>query len=279
MSKKILVSIIIPVYNGEKFIKKTINSCLNQTIRENIEVIIINDFSSDSSENIINEFGDSVRYFKNEVNKGIIYCVNRGLDIAVGDFIMFLGHDDLLVSEHIEIILEEFDEDTSFVFCDSSLIDLNDKVIKESSITVGVETMVQNPFYFLVRTNFINVCGLLFRREYALKVGKFGTQFRHYGEWDFWIKLKTLGKMKFSKKVKSFYRRHDTNITNKLMVEDMPKDLFQYYMSCRKLSFSNGNFSLKQSFYLRCLMLYFRLNFYKNHIYFKFVKILKKKYT
>ena len=276
MESKIKVSIIIPVYNGEKFIRKTISSCLNQTVYEQIEVIVIDDCSSDKSLEILEEFGNKIRFFKNEKNKGIIHSVNRGLDLAKGEFSMFLGHDDLLVSDHVEKILSEFDKDTSIVFCDSSLINAADKVIQESSIIKGVETMLQNPFYFLIKTNFINVCGLLFRTQYAIKVGKFNAQYRHFGEWDMWIKLGALGKIKFSKKVKSFYRRHDTNITNKLMVEDMPKDLFVYYQNCRKLSFSKGDFTFKQKIYLYSLMTYFRLSFYKRHIYFKILKFFRK---
>lgn len=276
MGEKIKVSIIIPVYNGEKFIHKTINSCLNQTVSECIEVIVIDDCSSDKSVKIINEFKERIRFYKNEINGGIIHSVNRGLDFAKGDFSMFLGHDDLLAPNHVEKILCEFDKDTSLVFCDSSLINADDKVIKESSITKDVEVMVQNPLYFLAKTNFINSCGLLFRKEYAIKVGKFNMKYRHFGEWEFWIKLSSLGKIKFTTKAKSFYRRHNTNITNTLMVEDMPKELFEYYQNCRKLSFSKGVFTFKQGVYLFCLIKYFELIFYKKHLYFKIVKVFRK---
>lgn len=277
MLSKIKASIIIPVYNGEKFIKKTIYSCLNQTVHEQIEIIVIDDCSSDRSKDIIKEFENKIRFFENKKNKGIVQSFNRGLNLAEGEFSMFLGQDDLLIPSHVENILSEFDEDTSIVFCDSSLINAEDKVIQESSIAKDVEIMLQNPFYFLIKTNFINVCGLLFRTKYALQIGGFNLQYRHFGEWEMWIRLAAMGNIKFSRKVKSFYRRHDTNITNKLMVEDMPRDLFKYYQNCRKLSFSKGNFKFRQKIYLLSLITFFTLSFYKKHFYFKILKMRKFK--
>lgn len=277
MKGKIDVSIIIPVFNGSKFLKKTIDSCLNQTLISKIEIIVIDDCSSDESEEIINDFKERVRFYKNNDNRGIIYSANRGLEIANGEFLMFLGHDDLIATDHVEKILGEFDKNTSFVFCESIVINARDEVIKNYSIANNISKMIKKPHYYLVKGNFINSCGLLLRKEYALKIGGFSREFRHYGEWDLWIKLAEFGNIKFSKKVKSFYRRHDTNITNTLFGNEMPKDLFQYLYNCKKLSFCTGNFTFKQSIYLKYLIMRFRLSFYKSQILISIVKNFKTK--
>ncbi len=95
-----LISVLIPVYNEEKYIAQTLFSVLNQDYR-NIEVIIINDGSDDSSEKIISSFNDSrIRYFREE-NKGIGYTRNKLLSLITGEYILFVDGDDILSDNFI----------------------------------------------------------------------------------------------------------------------------------------------------------------------------------
>lgn len=104
MEKKF--SIIVPVYNGEKYLRECLDSVLNQTFK-NYELIIINDGSSDNSEAICKEY-----YLKNmskivylsKKNEGVSSARNMGLKISNGDYIMFLDSDDLLVKDALEEI-------------------------------------------------------------------------------------------------------------------------------------------------------------------------------
>lgn len=96
-----IISIIIPVYNSEKYIADTIISCLNQSFT-NFELIIVNDGSTDCVENIINEFDDNrIRYFKVE-NGGSCEARNFGIKKAKGQLIQFLDHDDILETHKME---------------------------------------------------------------------------------------------------------------------------------------------------------------------------------
>ncbi|WPP52903.1 glycosyltransferase family 2 protein [Catalinimonas niigatensis] len=96
-----LVSIIIPVYNSEKYIKNTIESCLQQTYTH-IEIIIVNDGSKDNSEKIIKGFNDSrLKYYK-IANSGPCYARNFGIEKATGDLFQFLDADDVLDQEKLE---------------------------------------------------------------------------------------------------------------------------------------------------------------------------------
>lgn len=90
------ISVIIPVYNAERYLKKCLNSVINQTLKD-IEIIIINDCSPDNSQKIINEFAkkDSrIRFFTNSENLGISKTRNKGLKYAKGEFIGFVDNDD-----------------------------------------------------------------------------------------------------------------------------------------------------------------------------------------
>lgn len=97
MTNKPLISVIVPVYNTEKYIKDCLNSILTQTYT-NLEVIVIDDGSKDKSEEIIQEYiakDNRVKYFKQE-NSGLSATRNKGMDIAQGEFISFIDSDDAI---------------------------------------------------------------------------------------------------------------------------------------------------------------------------------------
>ena len=88
-----LVSIIIPVYNGEKYMREAIDSALNQTYK-NIEVIVVNDGSKDNTDEIALSYGDKIRYFKKE-NGGVSTALNLGIKEMKGEYFCWLSHDDV----------------------------------------------------------------------------------------------------------------------------------------------------------------------------------------
>ncbi|BDS16269.1 glycosyltransferase family 2 protein [Clostridium perfringens] len=97
-----LVSIITPSYNTEKFIDKTIQSVLKQTYK-NWEMIIIDDCSTDNTDQIVAKFNDSrIKYIKNKKNLGAAISRNKALREAKGKWIAFLDSDDLWVPEKLE---------------------------------------------------------------------------------------------------------------------------------------------------------------------------------
>ncbi|TOB02668.1 glycosyl transferase, partial [Vibrio parahaemolyticus] len=81
-----LVSVVLPVYNCESFISDSVNSILKQTYR-NIELIIIDDGSTDSTVDILNDFSDERIKIVSRENKGLIFSLNEGISLAKGSFI------------------------------------------------------------------------------------------------------------------------------------------------------------------------------------------------
>lgn len=95
------ISIIVPIYNAEKYLNKCLDSLINQTKKE-VEFILVNDGSTDNTEDIIKSYKDKrIKYFKNK-NQGIGKTRNFGLEKAVGEYIMFLDSDDYLESDACE---------------------------------------------------------------------------------------------------------------------------------------------------------------------------------
>ena len=106
-----LVSVIISVYNGEAYLAETIESVVNQKY-PNIEIIIIDDGSTDGSGKVIPRFVHPVRYHY-QPNNGIAAAWNRGIELANGDFIAFNGADDLWTKDKIQKQLDAFISDST----------------------------------------------------------------------------------------------------------------------------------------------------------------------
>ena len=127
-----LVSIVLPVYNGEKYLAESLDSVLAQTY-QNWELVIINDGSTDGTENLIFRLSDKrIKYLPNDGNKGIIFSLNRGLQVSNGVFIARLDADDIALPTRIEKQVEFLSENVDYNLCGSyfQTIDSNGQLLK-----------------------------------------------------------------------------------------------------------------------------------------------------
>lgn len=112
------ISIIVPIYNAEKYIDKCLTSLINQTKKE-LEIILINDGSTDKTEEIVKKYSDKrIKYFKNN-NQGIGKTRNFGIEKATAKYIMFIDSDDYLEENACELLYEKAEkEKLEIVVCD-----------------------------------------------------------------------------------------------------------------------------------------------------------------
>lgn len=112
------ISVIVPIYNAEKYLNKCVDSLINQTKKE-LEFILVNDGSTDKTEEIIKSYKDSrIKYFKNK-NQGIGKTRNFGIEKAIGKYIMFLDSDDYLKNNACEILYKSVEKtDADLAICD-----------------------------------------------------------------------------------------------------------------------------------------------------------------
>lgn len=101
------ISVIIPVYNGEGYIERCIDSVINQTYGDT-EIIVINDGSTDDTENILKKYSNIV--LVNKKNEGVSKARNTGLSLATGDYVYFCDADDYLEKDAFEVLINEYDE-------------------------------------------------------------------------------------------------------------------------------------------------------------------------
>ena len=102
------ISVIIPVYNAELYLKRCIDSVLNQSFKS-FEIIAIDDGSKDSSFKILSgyqQFSPNIRILSRE-NKGAAYTRNEGIELAKGEFIMFIDSDDYIKSDYLQVFYDE----------------------------------------------------------------------------------------------------------------------------------------------------------------------------
>lgn len=111
------VTVLMPVYNGELYLKEAIESILNQSFKD-FEFLIINDGSTDSSEEIIKSYRDSrIRLVNNERNLRLIATLNKGLELARGEYIARMDCDDISHPKRLEKQVKKMNSDESIAIC------------------------------------------------------------------------------------------------------------------------------------------------------------------
>lgn len=171
-----LVSIIIPMYNSEKYVIHTLKSILEQTYT-NYEVIIIDDCSTDNCFNLCKEFikeNTKFHLFQNNGNKGICYTRNYGLKMAKGDFIAFCDDDDIILPKFLEDNINELDkENACFIKFGRELIDVdkNNNVVSQKKSDIKNKLIFDNEelvekFFEIKKTGvLINVWNGIYRKD------------------------------------------------------------------------------------------------------------------
>lgn len=121
------ISIIVPIYNSEKYLKKCIDSLINQTYK-NIEIILINDGSKDNSEKIIKTYSDKrIKYISNQ-NQGIGKTRNEGIRKSTGEYIMFIDSDDYIKNDCCEKMIKKAHDTDSDLVVSDFYKDINGKI-------------------------------------------------------------------------------------------------------------------------------------------------------
>jgi glycosyltransferase involved in cell wall biosynthesis len=148
------VSVLMAVFNGEKYLKQAIDSILNQTFT-NFELVILNDGSTDSSIQIINSYEDNrIKLFHNETNKGLIYTRNKLLNLANHNIVAIMDCDDVSFLNRFEKQLEFLNNNPDIILCGTQgeIIDANCnlvgiKILPEiDSKLINIQMLFKNQF-------------------------------------------------------------------------------------------------------------------------------------
>ncbi|MDP5017017.1 glycosyltransferase [Anabaena sp. UHCC 0187] len=181
------ISVVIPAYNCEKTITKTIESVLNQTFT-NWELIIINDGSKDSTLEIISQIHDSrIKVFSFD-NAGGNVSRNRGLKYAVGEFVSFLDADDIWTSDKLASQLKALEENpqAAVAYSWTDYIDETGEFVVSGGRVVAKGDVYEK----LLVTNFLeNGSNPLIKRESLISLSGFDESLPAAQDWDMWLRL------------------------------------------------------------------------------------------
>lgn len=216
-----LVSVIMPVYNTGKYVLDAIQSILNQSYG-NFELIIINDGSTDNSEDIILSFNDDrIRYYKNDTNSKIVYTRNRGLDLALGKYIAFLDSDDISDTRRLQLQVEYLENNSDCALLGTSFYNIDGNGNKIGNAIIYSAKPEEVPIIMLFK-NYFCTSSVMFSKE-ALGDIRFDPNFPVAEDYEVWLKIINKGfKVANLKEVLTYYRNHDFNICrieNKLMLQ------------------------------------------------------------
>ena len=208
------VDIIIPAYNQGDYLKESVESALAQTW-ENLEIIIVDDGSTDDTAKVGRSFADPrVTYIYHD-NKGLSGARNTGLGHSTGEYVSFLDSDDLFFPTKIQNLLSLFDQNPEIGLAagDSTLIDDHGQPIGK---TYG-DGLPNNPTGWLQGNRF-HVGAVLVKKEWLDKVEPFDESLRACEDWDMWLRLSIAGcKMAWLPEMVSMYRVHGQQMTRETM--------------------------------------------------------------
>lgn len=208
-----LVSVIIPSYNKACFVIETLNSLSAQTYT-NLEVVVIDDASTDESVELIREWMESSPLSTflsvHKQNQGVSKTLNDGALIARGEFICALAADDVYlphkIARHVESLRDN--PDCSFVYGDARIVDEEGGVIRESMQTGPGAVQFPSGQIFsdlLDRGNFIPAPTVTMRGSALDAVGGYDESLK-FEDYDMWLRLSRIGSVAFSGTVDALYR-------------------------------------------------------------------------
>ncbi len=224
-----LVSIIIPAWNAEKYIKEAIDSALNQT-HPNTEVIVVNDGSTDGTESILKSYQNpKLRYF-NQENQGLAGARNTGIKNSQGEYIALLDSDDIFLPSKVERQAEILEDNPDYGICYSDLLHFNDPPdparFESRSESGGSPSGTWRAgeshrkffhhryrypsgdiFGEIIHRQFINPLAVMIRRGIFNQFGLFDQNLRRSEDWELWLRLAKNGvKFYYLNEVLAHYR-------------------------------------------------------------------------
>lgn len=217
------VSVIIPNYNHENFLKRRIESVIAQTW-EDIEIIILDDCSTDNSRSVIEQYRSNPKVHKiiyNDTNGGSGFKQwLKGIHAAQGELVWIAESDDWCEINFLEVVVTGMHRNPGCVlaYVQSYCVDDNAHINWQSHNDIA-EEIINGKYFFQHRLAYgctiFNASMAVFKRAYALKVPHLFTEFKLCGDWYFWINIVRFGDVFISNQVLNYYRRTDSSLTSR----------------------------------------------------------------
>jgi len=181
------VSVLMSVYNGETYLERSIESVLSQTYR-NFEFLIINDASTDSTEDILKKVDDHrIKVVANSENVGLTKSLNKGIDIARGQYIARMDADDLSLPYRFEIQVDFLEKHPEYAVLGSSYLMIDQEGRTVSLVKVPVDDSQIREV--LLKQNCFGHGSVMMRTEALRQVGGYDERFKCSQDYDLWLRI------------------------------------------------------------------------------------------
>src|SRR6266542_1499110 len=219
------VSVIIPNYNHERFLKERLDSVFNQSY-QNYEVIILDDGSDDNSRSIIEQYRDHEKVTHivyNETNSGSAFKQwKHGMQYATGEYIWIAESDDWCERNFLETLVNGMEQNPhcSIAYAQSVCVDRNKNIQWDTYHKNKPDWMAGKEFvkkHMLYRNCIVNASMAIFKKSFYDRVSSDFTSFTYCGDWLFWIELACLGNVYISNESLNYFRKHDNDVTGKAL--------------------------------------------------------------
>ena len=206
---EVLVSVVIPVYNSEQYITECIDSALTQTY-QNIEIIIVDDGSTDNTVNIISEYNNELIKLFHQKNTGSGAARNHGIEQASGTWIAFLDADDIWLPDKLQKQLKHC-SDLDWSHTDLYLHgDVYPRHTKTTELTPKHSGFILKN---LLVENSIGTSSVIIKKEILQKLGAFNTDLRALQDWDLWLRVAAENQICYIDEPLVYYRVHSSSVS------------------------------------------------------------------
>ena len=207
------ISVVMPVFNCDRYVREAVESVLNQTYSD-FEFIIVNDGSTDNTLNIINEYANKDSRVKviNQPNSGIVAALNCGLNAANGDWIFRMDGDDISFPYRFALQIEAIRKDSSLLLLGAGCQQINSlgTPLKINRYPLDQSGLLRR---LLTMKPFFPHPTACFHRATVIQLGGYRERFQHAEDFDLWLRILEVGKCGCLPNILLKLRKHRNNIS------------------------------------------------------------------
>jgi glycosyltransferase involved in cell wall biosynthesis len=206
------VSVVVPAYNQAHYLPEALQSILAQSYCD-YEIIVVDDASTDATKDVMQQYGDNVRYVYQE-NQGLAGARNTGIRLARGAYVALLDSDDVWLPCFLQEMMAAVNRDAAATayYCRAQCMDAEGLLLPQ---ILSVQLPAPDQLYqALLRANFIVPSTVILHRSSATTAGLFDPNFRRLQDWEFWLRLLRAGHRFIGvDQCLVHYRLHDSSLS------------------------------------------------------------------
>ena len=187
------ITVLMSVYNGEKYLREAIDSILNQTFKD-LEFLIINDGSTDKTAEILQSYQDPrIKIINNQKNIGLTKSLNKGLKLAKGEYIARMDADDISYQDRLQVQYDYLKNNPEV-----DLVGSWNDVIDDIGNTISFwkcNYSSEDIYYILNFRNCLTHCSLLFRKELVVNNGGYNETMKNAQDYELWSRISKIAKI------------------------------------------------------------------------------------